>query len=112
MVEKRIHKKRAQAFYDLLKTNVEGSLSLAFDLQQIQPLPKTPIQEAFYARQINLYNLCITDLKTKDPYFYFWSEDQAGKGSLEISSVLLNHLRALNFEDNKILRLFCDGCTS
>lgn len=113
MTEKRIHSQRAKAFYDELKANVDDTvLSLCFDLQQIQPLPKTPIQEAFYSRQINLYNMCVTDLKTERPVFYIWTEDQAGKGSLEVSSALLNHLIAMNFEGKTMLRLFCDGCTS
>lgn len=112
MVEKRVHSQRAKAFYAHLKDQVPDSISFCFDLQQIQPLPKCPIQEAFYARQINFYNLCITDLATKNPYFYTWTEETAGKGSLEISSALLNHLESTDFKGNKVLRLFCDGCIS
>lgn len=112
MVEKRIHSKRAKAFYEHMKQEVPDSISLCFDLQQIQPLPKTPVQEAFYARQLNLYIFCVTDLKTANPTFYTWTEDQAGKGSQEISSALLNHLKLMDFKGNSTLRLFCDGCTS
>lgn len=113
MVEKRIHSQRAKAFYDHLKAYTdESNCSLCFDLQQIQPLPKTPIQEAFYSRQINLYNFCVTDLKAKTPVFYIWTEDQAGKGSTEISSAILSHLSSLELEGKSTLRLFCDGCTS
>lgn len=112
MVEKRVHSQRAKAFYTHMKENVPNSISYCFDLQQIQPLPKCPIQEAYYARQINFYNLCITDLATKNPVFYTWTEEQAGKGSLEVSSALLSHLKNKDFHGNNILRLFCDGCIS
>lgn len=109
MVEKRVHTKRARAFYQHLKEDVPDSVSLCFDLQQIQPLPKTPIQEAYYSCQFGLYNLCITDLKTRYPFFYVWTEEQAGKGSAEVSSALFIHLKATDFEGKKVLRLFCDG---
>lgn len=112
MVEKRVHSLRAKAFYTHLKDDVPNSISYCFDLQQIQPLPKCPIQEAYYSRQINFYNLCITDLATKYPQFYTWTEDQAGKGSVEVSSALFAHLKTADFEGKNILRLFCDGCVS
>lgn len=53
MVEKRIHSQRAQSFNSHMKETVPNSISFCFDLQQIQPLPKCPIQEAFYARKLN-----------------------------------------------------------
>jgi hypothetical protein len=112
MVEKRVHTQRAKAFYAHMKENVPDSTTFCFDLQQIQPLPKCPIQEAFYARQVNFYNLCVTDLATKHPIFYTWTEEQAGKGSIEISSALLHHLMTVDFNGNSTLRLFSDGCVS
>lgn len=112
IIEKRIHKKRANAFYELMQRDVDDSVSYCFDLQQIQPLPKTPVQEAYYARQIGFYNFCIVDLKGLNPKFYCWSEDQAGKGSTEISSALLHFLQNTDFQSRRILRLFSDGCIS
>ncbi|CAH1963824.1 unnamed protein product [Acanthoscelides obtectus] len=81
IIEKKIHKKRANAFYQLMKQNVDDSVSYCFDLQQIQPLPKTPVQEAYYSRQIGFYNFCVVDVKGLYPKFYCWTEEQAGKGS-------------------------------
>lgn len=86
MAEKRIHKMRAKAFYKHLKADVPDSKTLCFDLQQIQPLPKTQIQEAYYSRQIGFYALCIADTATNKPDFFTWTEEQAGKGSAEVSS--------------------------
>ncbi|CAG4931516.1 unnamed protein product [Parnassius apollo] len=112
IIEKRIHKKRANAFYQLMRQDVEDSISYCFDLQQIQPLPKAPVQEAYYLRQIGFYSFCIVDLKGLKPQFYCWSEEQAGKGSTEISSALLHFLLNTDFQSHTILRLFSDGCIS
>lgn len=112
IIEKRIHKKRANAFYELMRKDVDDSISYCFDLQQILPLPKTPVQEAYYSRQIGFYNFCIVDLKGLNPKFYCWSEEQAGKGSTEISSALLHFLQNTDFQSRRILRLFSDGCVA
>lgn len=112
-IQLRIHKIRANAFYDIMKQTKtdESCISFAFDLQQVHPLPKTPIQEAFYSRQIGFYTFCCVDVDSKHPVFYTWSEDQASRGSTEIGSALLHHLRNLNLDENvRKLFLFCDGC--
>lgn len=112
MLQKRIHTLRANAFYTLIKESPEGSISFCFDLQQILPLPKTPIQECFYARQINFYNLCIVGINSKNPNFYCWTENQSGKGCIEIGSALLCYLNNLEISHNVTqLRLFSDGCS-
>ncbi|XP_060801593.1 uncharacterized protein LOC132902028 [Amyelois transitella] len=64
MIEKRVHKLRSNVFYELLRKPVANSIRLCFDLQKVLPLPRTPIQDAFYSRQISFYNFCITK-KTK-----------------------------------------------
>lgn len=110
ILELRIHKKRANAFYELMREEVPESLSFCFDMQQVQPLPRTPINDAFYAQQINFYILTCVDLQSNNPVFYTWTEDLAGRGSIEVSSAILNHLNSLDLNGIKILRLFCDGC--
>lgn len=106
----RVHTLRANTFYKLLKKDVPRSLTLCFDLQQVQPLPKSSIGDAFYLRQLSLYTMCVTAYDTKNPTFYQWSEDQAGRGSVCVSSALLHHLENTVLEDVETLRLFCDGC--
>ncbi|KAG8241804.1 hypothetical protein J6590_078656 [Homalodisca vitripennis] len=68
----------------------ETVVSLCFDLQQIQQLPKSNIQNAYYLRQFNFYSLCITSLDGVNPTFYTWTEELGGKGSTEILSALPN----------------------
>lgn len=113
MAEKRIHTLRGKAFYESLRTpDSANTMTFCFDLQQVQPLPKTPIQEAYYSRQISFYNFCIVNQKSLDPYFYTWIESQSGRGSLEVSSAVLNFLSMKITDNQKIqhLRLFADGC--
>lgn len=108
----RIHKLSAKQFNIELKNSPDNSVSYCFDLQQIQMLPKLPIQEAFYASQLALYNFCIMDLQTQTPDFYSWIECQASRGPNEIGSALYNFLNKTDFPpDTQILRLFCDGCS-
>lgn len=110
MIERRIHKKRADAFYKLAKENPPNSISFCFDLQQVQPLPRTPISDAFYSHQISFYVFCCVGMNSKSPTFYTWTEVQAGRGSVQIGSALLNYLDSLDLHGIEVLRLFCDGC--
>lgn len=111
MVELRVHKIRAKAFYTHMKGNPPNSISLCFDLQQVQALPKTPIQDAFYSRQISLYNFCVVPLNSKDPWFYTWDETIAKRGPTEIGSAVYDYLSSMNIDNNvDTIRLFCDGC--
>lgn len=111
MTELRVHKLRSNAFYKLLKQDEPDSLTFAFDMQQVQPLPKTPIGEAFYARQISFYALCVVRQDSRNPTFYTWTEDQAGRGACEVGSALLAFLNSLDVPESvKTIRLFCDGC--
>ncbi|KAG8328606.1 hypothetical protein J6590_106361, partial [Homalodisca vitripennis] len=65
---------------------------------QIQQLPKSNTQDAYYLRQFNFYSLCITILDRVNPTFYTWTEELSGEGSTEISSALYSHLRKMNLE--------------
>lgn len=111
--ELRIHKLRANASYEHLKRIVPNSMSFCFDLQQVQPLPRTPIQDAFYARQLGLYNFCVVPLDSRSPTFFTWDETQSGRGCTEIGSALYSFLVSLSnniSSDIHTLKLFCDGC--
>lgn len=108
LTDLRVHKLRANAFYQLAKESPPKSISFAFDLQQVHALPKTPIQDAFYLRQINFYAFCCVGMDSRQPH---WDESQAKRGSTEVGSALLCHLRSLDLTDCETLRLFCDGCS-
>ncbi|XP_072402171.1 uncharacterized protein [Diabrotica undecimpunctata] len=107
----RVHKIRAKQFFKLMKEKPEHTVSYCFDLQQVQVLPKVPIQDAFYAQQLSFYCFCVTDVDIKKPVFYTWMEHQAKRGSAETSSALRDFLNKSEFGSGiKQLRLFADGC--
>lgn len=109
-----IHKTRAKAFYKLLKMRPANTVTIAFDLQSVHNLPRLPIQETYYARQLALYNLGICCLDNSLNYSYTWLESQAGRGSNEIASALIDCICKLEskgaIQQDTCLRLFCDGC--
>ena len=44
-------------------------------------------------------------------HFYVWTEDQTGRGSVEVASGLCDLLEKFEFPlENNSLRLFADGC--
>lgn len=107
----RVHKFRANQFFKLLKEKPAHSITYCFDLQQVQVLPKVPIQDAFYAQQLSFYCFCVTGVDIKKPVFYTWMEHQAKRGSAETSSALRDFLNKAEFgSDIKHIRLFADGC--
>lgn len=59
--KKRLHELRANKFFELLKRSGENrnTLCVAFDLQQNMPLPRSNVGEAYYKRQLWLYNFGI-----------------------------------------------------
>ena len=63
---------------------------LTFDLEKTLPLPKLSIGEAFYLRQVWLYNAGIHMVKKdKDgAFFQIWTEDEGRRGVKEICSAL------------------------
>lgn len=116
IIEKRVHKLRANAFYTLLRQTRDDLLTISFDCQKNQVLPKVPDQNAYYSRQLYIYNLCFVEgssrgKQTKENTFmYVWTENQFSKGSNEISSALFHRLSQTKLEGVTTLRLVCDGC--
>lgn len=111
ITELRIHTLRAKQFHIFLKESPENSFTVCFDLQQVHALPKMNIGEAFYLRQLALYNFCITEPSTRCPCFYTWIENQAKRGPNEIGSALYHFLTNREFPEScKLVRLFADGC--
>jgi hypothetical protein len=94
------------------------TLVLAFDVQQNMPLPRTNITEAFYKRQLWLYNfgivVCGRQQTPKGVYFYLWLESQSARGSNKIVSALLHFLDSVATKvwerKYRKLSLYCDAC--
>lgn len=122
ITEFRLHKRKAKSFYSLMNESLPNTLTVCFDMQQNQPLPKLSVGEVFYSRQVWLYNLTImkheAEQKKENIHFYTWLETQAGRGANEISSAVMDYLTLLDKElyDSEALpttlRLFSDACAS
>ena len=114
--EKRIHKLRSGAFYTLLRERREGMVTLSFDCQKNQVLPKVPDSAAYYSRQLYMYNFTIVTKFTKEDThvatndLYCWTEDQGAKGSNEIASAVYHRLTSLDLTHIDKIRLVSDGC--
>ncbi|KAL4713324.1 hypothetical protein ACJJTC_012396 [Scirpophaga incertulas] len=115
MTQKRIHTLKAKAFYQLLKVEPENCISLSFDCQKNNPLPKLTDQAAYFSRQLNMYNFTIvigTSKSTLDNVrTYYWCENEHSKSSNEIASAVYHTLTNLVIPHNiDKIRLFADGC--
>ena len=85
--------------------------SFCFDLQQVQPLPKLTIGEAYCSCQISFYVLCVTDIANQDPTFYTWNETEGGRGATEVASGVTSYLDEVCFDNSvSTIKLFADGC--
>lgn len=120
ILDKRIHKQRARRFYQMLKHDPPGTITVAFDCQQNQPLPKLSVSDTFYSRQVWFYNLTMMvyhgqQKKEDHIMFYTWLETQHGRGSNEVASALIHYLQCLEDKipsDVKVVRLFSDSAAS
>lgn len=69
VAEQIIHKRRANKFYkkqkEMIQNADENTVVLSFDYMQNLPLPKIPVQEVFYMRQLWLNVFCVHNMKTK-----------------------------------------------
>jgi hypothetical protein len=114
---RQIHRKRKNAFFDLVREEKPDMITLCFDCEKNLALPKIPDSITYYSRQLYLYNFTITEgsshgqLNPNTVWCYTWMEDEYCKGSNEIASALLHRLNNLTISANvKVIRLIADGC--
>ncbi|KAH9366639.1 hypothetical protein HPB48_017716 [Haemaphysalis longicornis] len=79
-------------------------------------MPKLPVQQTYYSRQLYQYHLCIVQnqedgsMPKEAVHCYTWSEDESAKGSSEVTSALHSTLRSIKYEGVQEVRLVADGC--
>lgn len=81
-----------------------------FDLQRALELPSISTNEAFYRRQLWVYNLGIYDEKRDKAYMYIWNESIASRGAQEVTSCLLKHFQNFVPSETKLIILNSDSC--
>ena len=115
-----LHRRKARMFYSLLQAKGQDTnvVTLCFDMMENQVLPKVPINQAYYSRQMYLYVLGIvrhrsTGQQKEDVLLLTWLECENKKDSNMISSalvhVLSNDLKEECITSNE-LNLFSDSC--
>ena len=114
-----IHRRRSRKFYDLLNEVPDDSVTFCFDVMENLVLPKTPIGQAYYSRQLYMYVFAVVlhrgrgmPQAKEDVYFYTWLESEARKDSNTISSAVFHCLRERDdlLQTISSVRLFSDSC--
>lgn len=90
------------------KTSADIMYTATFDLQKALPFPRLTVSEAYYRRNMYVYNLGINEVATNQAFMYVWDETLASRGSQEISSCLDKHIRQ---RQKKHVILYSDTCT-
>lgn len=67
--------------------------TFCFDLQQLQCLPKTPVNDAFYLRPISYYSLCWLKHNIGNPNVLTWTDDEVLLGTIEVVSAIYGFLK-------------------
>ncbi|CAG9814596.1 unnamed protein product [Phaedon cochleariae] len=113
-----VHKRKSRTFYSALKHEAsddckeeDNVLSLAFDYMQNISLPKVPVQELFYLRQLTVNVFAISNIKAKTSFLYVYHEGEGRKGPDEVCSFLHDYLKQIP-EKITELRLFSDNCSA
>lgn len=113
--EQECHHNMADAMQlNLQDTSEQAKISknidvIALDLQQNLPTPSLTVGLAFYLRKAWTYNFGIHNCVNNQGHMYLWSENVANRGSDEIMSCILKHVR-LNKPSSPHLIAFSDNC--
>lgn len=115
MEEHDIHLKLAESARNALKQDQERVSSnpshyfgFSFDLQKALPFPKLTTSVAYYKCNMYILNLGIHNFHNDNVYMYVWDETKASRGSQEVASCLLRHLKTLKGEKHIIA--YSDMC--
>lgn len=114
--EFQIHKKRAAAFFDVLRTEEDSTLLLTFDCQKNLALPKIPDGAVYYSRQFYFQNFTVVrgyshdNLGPDNCTSFCWTENQYKRDSNLIASCVYYSLQNIDWRPYKRVILACDGC--
>ena len=111
-----VHKRRSRKFYTALQNSSALAkennkiLSICFDYMAVVDLPKIPVQEVYYYRQLSVNTFGIYNNGTDKITCYVYHQGVSRKTPDEVCSFLLHYLQ--NFVDSNVeeLHLFCDNC--
>ena len=81
-----------------------------FDLQAVLYTSCSNVSKVFYKRKLNCYNFTVFSLADKSGTCFIWDETNGRRGSSEIGSCLITHLKSLPSIVNHVI-LYSDCCS-
>lgn len=112
-----VHKRRSNKFYKSIRDVTEycklhdNAMILCFDYMQNVSLPKIPVQETYYLRQLSVFPFGVHDNKNDKATFYLYHEGIAQKGANEVCSFLMKYINDNIPPHVDELYLYSDNCT-
>ena len=88
-----------------------GCIFMTYDTEKTMPLPKLSVGEAFYLRQIWMYNVGVHVVRQKreGSYFQIWTETECKRGVNEVCSSHLAFFTIADISLNKLV-VWSDSC--
>ena len=114
------HKRAAAAAFEQQASDRQtaradsSAVYITFDLEKTLPLPRLSCGDAFYLRQLWLYNagVHLISKKKEGAYFHIWTENEAHRGAKEICSAVLAFLESSEVCGvDKTLVAWTDSCS-
>lgn len=111
-----VHKNRASKFYRNFKKTTDltkqdrSILSLCFDFMSTVDLPKLPVQEVYYYRQLSVNTFGIHNMNNNSVFCYVYHEGIGRKTPDDVCSFLIHYLENYVSNEYEELHLFCDNC--
>ncbi|XP_034250507.1 uncharacterized protein LOC117650953 [Thrips palmi] len=112
------HHRKAEQAYALkrdMKEEAEADPTmrvLVYDMEKVLPCPYLKCKDAFYLRQLSVFNVTVTDTTTKRTHCYMWDEVEGGRSANSIASSVLKHIISEVPHGVKRIVIFSDACTS
>ncbi|KAJ8894199.1 hypothetical protein PR048_006809 [Dryococelus australis] len=105
--KKELHLRRAEQARTEIKSDDEKASDeiycCTFDLQKALPFPKLSTSVSYYERNLYVYDFGIHSFNNSVGYMYLWDETEGRRGSQDISSIILEHLKYYAFSHKNIL---------
>lgn len=111
-----VHLNRAKKFYKQIQNCTKLSkennkiLSISIDFMAVTDLPRIPVQDIYYYRQLSVNTFGIYNFANDKIHTYVYHEGTGHKGPDEVCSMLLHYFNNFLDQDYEELNLFCDNC--
>lgn len=111
-----LHLRKAERARESMKADKELAMNdpdiyvICIDLQKALPFPILSVSDAYYKRNMYVYNCGVHVLATEKGFFYVWDESKGSRGSQEIAACVLNHFHQFCMQKKHII-IYSDTAT-